>query len=263
MGSKSSAPPPDPRLQAAQMDALQSQTEIAQKTLADQEQMLPLQQQALQFGLDSSQTAFQQSQDDRAYALQKRNQLDTAEQPILDEALNFNEDDRRTQLAQQSSAEITKNFANAGTQQARGLQREGVTPTTEQTTAMQTQAGLAEAKARSYAGEAVSTAAKQEGITERAQAVNLLSGAPAMATGLTTTGAQIGAQATGIVNQGAAGINAGLSTSGQIFSQMGKQASSLWDAQGQAKFASDQQAASSNNEMWGSVIGAAAMMIMM
>ncbi len=262
MGSKSSAPPPDPRLQWAQADALASQTDIARQTLANQEQMMPLQREAMQFGLDSSRTAFEQSQEDRTYALGKRAQLDAAQQPLIDEALNFNEDNRRTELAQQTSDQITTNFSQAGSQQARGLQRQGVSPTTDQTSAMQTQAQLAEARTRSAAGEAVSTAAKQEGITARSNAVNMLGGYGPMASGLTTTGAQIGNQATQVVNAGAAGINSGMSAAGQIFGQMGKQASSLWDSQAQAKFAADQSASSSNAQMWGTVIGAVAMVAM-
>jgi hypothetical protein len=262
MGSSSSAPPPDPRIAYAQSEALTAQTDIARKTLDMQTQMMPLQRDAMQFGLDSSKTAFQQSQDDRTYALGQRAKLDAAQKPLLDQALNFNEDTRRAELAGQTSDQITTNYSQAGSQQARGLQREGITPTTGQTQAMQTQAQLSEAKARSYPGEAVSTAAKQEGITARANAVNMLGGSANMAQGLTTTGAQIGAQATNVVNSGAAGINSGLSTAGQIFGQMGKQASSLWDAQAQAKYTSDQAASNSNSEMWGTVIGAVAMVAM-
>lgn len=262
MGSKSSAPPPDPRLAWAQSEALTAQTDIARRTMQQQEEMMPLQRDALQFGLDSSRTAFEQSQQDREYALGQRAKLDAAQKPLLDEALGFNEDTRRTELAAQTSAEITKNFAGAQGQQARGLQRTGTTVNAEQQQAMQTQSQQAEARARSYAGNAVSTAAKQEGVNARANAVNMLSGYGPMASGLTTTGAQIGTQATNVVNAGAAGINSGLSAAGQIFGEMGKQSSSLWNSQAQAKFASDQAASNSNAEMWGTVIGAVAMVAM-
>ena len=262
MGSKSTAPAPDPRLAQAQTDALRSQTEVARQQLLLQQEMQPMQQEALRFGLESSRTAFQQSQEDRQYALAKRAQLDAAQKPLLDEALNFNEGERRAELMGQTSAEISRNFSEAAGQQNRGLTRQGVNVTDEQRAAMSSQASMAEARARSYAGNAVSTAAKQEGVTARTNAVNMLSGAGAMASGLATTGAQIGAQATNIVNAGAKGITSGLSAAGQIFGQMGKQASSLWDAQASAKFAADKAASDSNAEAWGTVIGAVAMVAM-
>ncbi len=262
MGAKSSAPPPDPRLEQANIAALQSQTEIAQRQMLLQEDMFPMQQEALRFGLESSKTAYQQAQDDRTYALQKRDQLDAAQKPLLDEALNFNEADRRAELMGQTSAEITRNFSEAAGQQNRGLTRTGVSVTQEQQDAMKNASSMAEAKARSYAGQAVSTAAKQEGVTARANAVNMLAGNGPMASGLATTGAQIGANATNIVNAGAKGITSGLSAAGQIFGQMGKQASSLWNEQAQAKYASDKAASDSNAETWGAVISVVAMVAM-
>ena len=223
---------------------------------------MPMQKESLRFGLESSRTAFQQAQDDRSYALAKRNQLDEAQKPLIDEALGFNEDTRRSELMGQTDAEISRNFAEAEGQQARGLTRSGTSVTAEQQGAMKTQATMAEAKARSYAGNAVSTAAKQEGVQARANAVNMLAGNGPMASGLATTGAQIGGQATNIVNAGAKGVNSGLSAAGQIFGQMGKQASSLWNEQAQSKFASDKAAADSNAETWGTVISVVAMVAM-
>jgi hypothetical protein len=262
MGAKSSAPPPDPRLAAANIESLQQQTEIARRQMSLQEQMQPMQQEALRFGLESSRVAYGQAQEDRAYALQKRDRLDAAQKPLLDEALNFNESTRRAELMGQTDAEISRNFAEAEGQQQRGLTRTGVTVTDEQQAAMKSQAGMAEAKARSYAGNAVSTAAKSEGINARANAVNMLSGYGPMASGLATTGAQIGSSATNIVNAGAKGVTGGLSAAGQIFGQMGKQASSLWNEQAQAKFASDKAASDSNAETWGTVISVVAMVAM-
>jgi hypothetical protein len=262
MGSKSSAPPPDPRLEAAQMEALQAQTDIARRQMAVQESMLPMQTESMEFGLKSSRTAFEQAQQDRTYALGKRDQLDAAQKPMLDEALNFNESNRRSELMGQTSEEITRNFSEAQGQQARGLTRTGTSVTAEQQDAMKTQATMAEAKARSYAGNAVSTAAKQEGVTARANAVNMLAGNGPMASGLATTGAQIGANATNIVNAGAKGMTSGLSAAGQIFGQMGKQASSLWNEQATAKYNADKAASDSNAETWGAVISVVAMVAM-
>jgi hypothetical protein len=262
MGSKSSAPPPDPRLAQAQTQALNAQTHIAQRTMDLQEQMMPMQQESLRFGLESSRTAFQQSQEDRQYALGQRARLDTAMDPLIKEATGFNEGTRRAELMGQTDQEISRNFSEAKGQQERGLTRAGTTVNAEQTGAMQSQAQMAEAKARSFAGSAVSTAAKQEGVQARANAVNMLGGFGPMASGLATTGAQIGSQATNIVNAGAAGMNSGLSAAGQIFQQMGKQSSSLWNDQAQAKFAADKAASDSNSETWGAVIGAVAMVAM-
>jgi hypothetical protein len=48
----------------------------------------------------------------------------------------------------------------------------------------------------------------------------------------------------------------------QIFQQMGKQSSSLWNDQAQAKFTADKAASDSNSETWGAVIGVVAMVAM-
>jgi hypothetical protein len=162
----------------------------------------------------------------------------------------------------QTSEEISRNFSEAAGQQNRGLTRTGVSVTQEQQDAMKSQAAMSEAKARSFAGQAVSTAAKQEGVNARANAVNMLSGFGPMASGLATTGAQIGGAATNIVNSGSKAMTSGLSAAGQIFNQMGKEASSLWNSQAQSKFASDKAAADSNAETWGAVISVVAMVAM-
>lgn len=261
--SSKTAPPPDPRLTQAQIDSLAAQTDIATRTLQLQEEFHPLQKEAMQFGLDTSRTAYTQSQQDRSYALGKRDQLDAAMKPMLDEALNFNEADRRTQLMGESNAEITRNFGDAAGQQQRGLSRMGMSTTVDQRAAMKSSTDFAEARARSFAGEAVSTAAKQEGINARANAVNMLSGSGAMASGLTGAGAAIGGQAVNIVNSGSQGMNAGLSTANQIFGQMGRQASSLWNDQAQANYAAAKAKSDAKSQVFSTVIGAVAMVAMM
>jgi Chaperone of endosialidase len=262
MGSKSSAPPPNPMLEQVQIEALHQQQQIANQQLTAQQQLQPLQMEALQFGLDSQRTAYQQSQDDRAYALNKRDKYDAAMQPLIDKANNFSEADRRAELKGETDKAITDAFGDAANQQSRTLGRAGLSTDPMQTQAITQQSKMAEATARAGAGHAISAQSKNEGIQAKTDAVNMLAGYPAQATGLANTGATIGAGVTGGVNAGVGGVYGGLSAASKIFGQIGTTSAGLWGQQAKAKFTSDKAAADANSEAWGtaiSVVGMAAM----
>ena len=102
MGSKSSsAPAPDPRLIDAQIRSMGYQDAAIQRIMQQSDEILPIQREQMQFGLDAQRTAWEQSQQDRQWTLGKRNQLDAAQAPLLEEARNFNYgnsgDDERSQ----------------------------------------------------------------------------------------------------------------------------------------------------------------------
>lgn len=262
MGSKSSAPPPNPQLTQVQIESLHAQQQIAAQQLAAQQQIQPLQMEALQFGLDSQRTAFEQSQADRQYALGKRAQLDTAMAPLLDKANNFNEVDRRAELKAETDKAITNAFGDVANQQSRTLGRSGFSTDPMQTQAITQQSKMAEATARAGAGRAVSAQAKNEGIQAKTDAVNMLAGYPVQATGLATQGATIGAGMGTGVNAGASGIYSPMTAGSKIFGEIGTSAAGLWGQQASNKFKADSAAAQQNAEAWGTAISVVAMVAM-
>lgn len=262
MGSKSSAPPPNPQLTQVQIESLHAQQQIAAQQLAAQQQIQPLQMEALRFGLDSQRTAFEQSQADRQYALAKRDQLDTAMQPLLDKANNFSEVDRRAELKAETDKAITNAFGDVANQQTRTLGRSGFSTDPMQTQAITQQSKMAEATARAGAGRAVSAQAKNEGIQAKTDAVNMLAGYPAQATGLANTGATIGAGLGTGVNAGASGIYSPMTAGSKIFGEIGTSAAGLWGQQASNKFKADSAAAQQNAEAWGTAISVVAMVAM-
>ena len=262
MGSKSSAPPPNPQLEAVQIESLHQQQQIAFQQLTAQQQLQPLQMEALRFGLDSQKTAYEQSQADRTYALNKRDQLDTAMQPLLDKANNFDEAARRAELKGESDQAITNAFGDAANQQKRTLGRAGFSTDAMQTQAIEQQSDMSEAVARAGAGRAISAQAKQEGVQAKTDAVNMLAGYPAQAAQTAATGASIGAGMSGGVNAGAAGVYSPMSATSKIFGNIGTSAAGLWGQQASNKFKADSAAAQQNAEAWGTAISVVAMVAM-
>jgi Chaperone of endosialidase len=257
-----SPPPPNPELVRLQIESLQQQQEIARENLAMQQQVQPLQMEALKFGLDTQRTAFEQSQADRAYALEKREAYDKALQPLLDKAQGFNEADRRAELQADTDKAISAAYAQAPKQQARTLGRAGFGTSALQSQAATQAAAMHEATARAGTGHAISVQAKQEGLQAKSDALNLLAGYPAQASALTTSGAGIGAGGITGVNAGASGVYAPMSATSKIFGQIGAQAGDLYGQQAQRKFAADAAGAQQSSEMWGAAIGIVAMCAM-
>lgn len=263
MGSKSKAPPPNPELTAVQIQSLKAQERIANRQMELMEEMQPLQMESMKFGLESQRTAFQQSQEDRAYALGKRDKYDAALQPFLDKAIGFDEGARRAELSGEADKYITQTFGSATEQQQRAMGRMGLSSTALQSQAAQQQAKMAEATARAGTGHAISTQAKQEGMQAKTDAVNMLAGFPPQASQLAVTGAGIAGGSVAGTNAGVSGIQNSMSAASRIFGNVGQQASSLWNTQAQAKYQADSAAAAQKNQMVGSAAAVAMMAVMM
>lgn len=232
MGSKnSSAPAPDPQLIAAQIRSMGIQDDVIQRIVKQSEDMLPLQQEQLRFGLDSARTAYDQSQEDRAWTLGKRAQLDAAQAPLLDMARNFNYDARRADMMGEATADITQAFDAAEGQGLRTLSRMGVNPNDGRTAAMVSQGNLQEALAKASAGRKVSEAARAEGIQLKSNAANMLSGYPSMGMQATGAGAGFGASGLGLANAGADGMARGFNAAGTMAGQMGQNATNMYGVQ--------------------------------
>jgi hypothetical protein len=247
MGSKSSsAPAPDPRLVEGQLRSMGIQDSAIQKIMANSDSLMPMQRQQLQFGLDTSRKAFDQSQEDRTWALGKRDQLDAAQKPLLDAATNFNEHDRGEQMRGEAFGDIGQAFSAARGEGARGLARMGVNPSDGRFAAMESRTGVDEALAKANAGMKVRAAAKAEGLNLQTNAANMLSGFPAMASGLTGQGQGFGSAGVGLTGQSLNGMNSGYDAAGRMGGNMGANATGMWNAQAGYKNGQDQIAAANN-----------------
>lgn len=254
-GKGGSAPPPDPALIAAQIKSMGIQDDAIQKIMANTDELMPIQKAAMQFGLDTSRTAYNQAQDDRAWMLGRRGNLTGLQDTMLKDARAFNEGDRANQLVGQAQADVTSAFDNAGGIRARNLSRMGVNPSSGKALAMGNESNIARAVASAGAANKVREAARLEGYSLTDRATNALAGYPAMGMQATGAGAGYGASGIGLANAGLAGMTSGYGAASTAAGQMGSNATNMWNAQANYKNTQDQIAASS--DPLNSILGAA------
>lgn len=257
MGSKtSSAPAPDPRLVEAQIRSMGIQDDVIQRVMQQSEEIQPLQKEQLQFGLDTARTAYDQSQQDRTWMLDRRGSLTTMQDTLAQDARSFNTEDKANELAGKAMADVNQGFANAEGQQSRALARMGVNPSSGKALAMGNQTAIAKAAALAAAGSGARDRARMEGYALTDRATNALAGYPAMGMQATGAGAGYGASGTAIANQGLAGMNSGFGAAGTMAGQMGQNAASMYGAMGSYKNGADNAAAKANP--MGALLGAGA-----
>jgi hypothetical protein len=243
MGSKKSkAPAPDPRLIEAQIKSMGLQDEAIAEIMAQSREMQPLIKEQTQFGLDSARTAFDQSQQDRTYALGRRDELTGVQDTMLADAKSFNTEGKRAELAAQAGADVASSFAGMRQQSNRDMARRGVNPFSGKMAQMQTQQDLGEATARAGAANAARVNARNEGRALNDRAANVLSGFPAMGMQATGAAAGFGANGVNIANAGAQGMNAGFAQAGGLAGQMGSNAANMYGTMGSYKNQADANA---------------------
>ena len=257
MGSKSSSvPAPDPRLVEAQIRSMGIQDDVIKRVMQQSEEIQPLQKEQLQFGLDSARTAYDQSQEDRKWMLDRRGSLTTMQDTLAQDARSFNTEDKANELAGKAMADVNQGFANADGQQTRALARMGVNPSSGKALAMGNQTAIAKATALAAAGSGARDRARTEGYALTDRAANALAGYPAMGMQATGAGAGYGASGTAIANQGLAGMNSGYGAAGTMAGQLGSNATGMFGAQASYKVGADKAAADANP--MGALIGAGA-----
>lgn len=257
MGSKSSnAPAPDPRLVEAQIRSMGIQDDVIKRVMQQSEEIQPLQKEQLQFGLDSARAAYDQSQEDRKWMLDRRGSLASMQDTLVQDANGFNAESRGNELAGKAMGDVAQSFANADAQQTRSLARMGVNPSSGKALAMGNQTAIAKAAALAAAGTNARDRARTEGFALTDRATNALSGFPAMSMQATQSGAGFGASGTNIANQGLAGMNSGITAAGTMAGQMGSNAAGMYGAMGSYKNGADNAAANANP--MGALLGAGA-----
>lgn len=255
-GKGSDAPPPDPRLVEAQIRSMGFQDEAIQQIMVHAREFAPIQKEQMQFGLDTARTAWDQSQADRRYSLERRGELTSLQDRMIGDANSFNAEAKGEQYAAQATADVGMQAEMARRAQTRGLQRMGVNPNSGKMLAMQSQMGLSEAAAKAGASNKVREAARLEGYGLTDRASNALSGYPAMGMATTGSGAGFGANGLNLANQGLAGVNSGWGAAATGAGAMGSNATGMFNAQAQYKLAADKQAA--DNDPFASILGAGA-----
>lgn len=254
-GKGNSAPAPDPRLVEAQVRSMGIQDDMIQRVVQQSDDMLPLQREQMQFGLDSARAAYDQSQDDRAWMLARRGLLSTAQDKLVSDAAAFNTDDRANELAGKAMADVSQGFANAEGQNARAMARMGVNPSDGKAAAMGNTTAIAKASALAKAGTSARDQARQEGYALTDRATNALAGYPAMGMQATGAGAGYGASGAAQATQGLAGMTSGLAAAGTMAGQMGQNATSMYSTQARDHY---QQSGDSFGSILGGLGGLAA-----
>lgn len=257
MGSKASdAPAPDPRLVEAQLKSMGIQDDAIKRIVQQSEDIQPLQREQMQFGLDTARSAYDQSQQDRGWMLDRRGLLSTMQDTLTKDARTFDTDAKRDELAGKAGADVAQAFAAAKDQSNRNMARMGVNPSDGKAAAMGNQLSIAQALGTAQAMTGARTQARQEGYALTDRATNALSGYPAMGMQATGAGAGFGASGINLSNQGLAGMNSGFGAAGTMAGQMGQNATSMFGAQANYKIGADKAAADANP--MGALLGAGA-----
>ena len=247
----SSTPAPDPRLVEAQVRNLGVQDDMIKQIITNTNEMAPLQKESTQFALDASRLAQQQSNEDRAYAIERRDKLTGVQDQMIQEAKTFNTEARREELAGQAAADVSSAYTSAQRTQSAEMARMGINPADGKygsaANALSANTALASAQAKN----GVRTQARQEGRAMTDRAANALAGYPTMGMQTTAAAAGYGASGQNIANTGLAGLNSGYAQAGGMAGQAGNNATNMWSAQSNAH----QQANASEGATTGTLVG--------
>ena len=251
-----SAPAPDPRLVSAQIESMGVQNSAIQQVMKNSNDLAPMQRQQLEDSITRGTALYGQSQEDRAYGLQRRGVLTGLQDQMVTDAQTYNTEGRREQLASQAVGDVTQAFDQTRQMGNRGLQRMGIDPNSGRALAVRAGGDMAEAAARASAANKTRQAARLEGFQLNDRASNAFSGYPAstassIGSGLSTAGFGLNS-----ANTGLDGMNSGYKTAGGLAGQMGQNAAGMYGAQANYKNSQDQIA--SQNDPMNTILGAAA-----
>jgi hypothetical protein len=249
-GKGGNMPAPDPALIAAQVKSLGIQDEALQAIMQNSRSMQPLQQQQMQFGLDSARAAYDNAQADRDYSIERRDKLSGLQDSLIRDANSFDTEAKREELAGKAQADVNQAFGNAEQQQTRALARMGVNPNSGKFAAMSNQNAIAQAAALAGASNSARTAARQEGMAMTDRAANALAGYPSMGMTATGQGAQYGGLGLNYANQGLSGMNSGFQTGAGVAGNSAAGYGNAWGLQNSAY-----QADQARGESMGSILG--------
>ena len=254
-GGGSSAPPPDPRLVEAQVQSMGIQNGAIQQMMRNSNDLAPLQRQQMQDSITRGNTLYGQSQEDRAYGLQRRGVLTGLQDQMTTDAQTYNSADRREQLASEAQADVSSAYANSAGQLSRGLERSGVNVNSARYVSMQNDNFLARASASASAANKTRQAARLEGFQLNDRAANAFLGYPASTSSSVGTGLSTAGFGLNSANTGLAGMNSGYNAAGTMAGQMGSNATGMFGAQ--AGYKNSQYQIAAQNDPMNTVFGVA------
>ncbi|MEG0540520.1 MAG: hypothetical protein RR566_14585 [Comamonas sp.] len=230
------------------------QDDMIAQIIQNTNEMAPIQKEQTQFALDTARTAWQQSQDDREYAVGQRDKLTGLQNKMVDEARAFNTEAKGEELAGQAAADVSQAYTAAQRTQAAEMARMGVNPADAKfgsaASALTATTSLASAQAKNEARKQ----ARAEGNALTANAANALAGFPSMGMQATAATQGYGAAGQSVANTGLAGLNSGYGQAGSAASAAGNNATSAYNSQSNL-WAAGQQANSANNANTGALVG--------
>jgi hypothetical protein len=259
MNKDPSGAAPDPALVESQLRAMGYQEQAVLQALkimeaqeADDAKLRKVQQESAEFSLGANRTAFDQSQADREWLLNRRGSLTGLQDNMVREANSFNSEatqDSRAAAAQANVGQLMNQQQQAA---MRNLAAMGAAPNSGQAYDLLRRSGIDAARQGVGAANDARLSARNEGRALTDRAANSLAGYPAMGMNATQSGANIAGNQLGLANSSAAGSNAmyGAMTgqaqaAGGLAGNLGASAANLWGQQANANFA-NQQARSEN-----------------
>jgi len=245
-GDSSSAPPPDPRLVEAQLKSMGVQDSAIQQVMKNANEMAPLQKQQLEESISRGKTVYDQSQEDRTYGLQRRGELTKLQDRLVTDAKNFNEPVRQEQMASEAQADVTSAYNNSAGQLKRGLERSGVNVGSGKSLALQNQNMLNQAATSASAANKTRQAARLEGFQLTDRASNAFSGYPTSTANSVNTGLNAANFSTNLASNSLNAQNSSYVSVGGMATDMGRNATGMYTAQGNYKSAQDKIAADSD-----------------
>lgn len=260
-GGGASTPAPDPRLVEAQVKNLGIQDDMIKQIIGNANDMAPLQKEQTQFALDTSRTAWEQSQADRDYALGRRDKLTGLQDTMVEEARTFDTEGKREELAGQAAADVSNAYESAKRTQGAEMARMGVNPADGKYGAASNALAAGEALATATGKNSARTAARAEGRALTDRASNALAGYPAMGMQTTAATAGYGASGQNIANTGLAGLNSGYGQAAGMAGSAGNSAANMWGQQSNAYQQAQATSGAGTGAIVGAGLGAAALII--
>jgi hypothetical protein len=260
-GGGASTPAPDPRLVEAQVKNLGIQDDMIKQIIGNANDMAPLQKEQTQFALDTSRTAWEQSQADRDYALGRRDKLTGLQDTMVEEARTFDTEGKREELAGQAAADVSNAYESAKRTQGAEMARMGINPADGKYGAASNALAAGEALATATGKNSARTAARAEGRALTDRASNALAGYPAMGMQTTAATAGYGASGQNIANTGLAGLNSGYGQAAGMAGSAGNSAANMWGQQSNAYQQAQATSGAGTGAIVGAGLGAAALII--
>ena len=149
------------------------------------------------------------------------NQYKTLFQPLeermVDDANNWDSDERKSRMAAEAGADVTKSYQGALDQNQRGMERMGINPNSGRFQAIQNETNLGLAKDTAGAMNAARRGVEQQGLALRTGAAQFGRNMPNTGLAADSTALNGGSNAVGNINHGNAAHAAGLGSAAQWF----------------------------------------------